>query len=149
MLYISQVSVIDMTVTFLYDMNDCAFERSEWTATDHFYWPKVSANAWGMFFHYSCPNPLALISNYAQMEIENVIINMNVTESDRSINATQNGRCFNFEDVGDYGFISNYGTVNIHNLTMERSLSRYMLYNEGMSSWFVHCFLKTNKKLVQ
>ena len=143
LLYISKVSVIDMTVTLLYDMNDCDYAWSDWTANSNFYWINTRWNSggwWvGQLYQWTCSNPLTLIMNHGQMEMENVIINMIVTESDKSIDATPDYRCFNFEDDGDYGFISNYGYITIHNLTMERSLSRYMLYNEGMSSRFMHC----------
>lgn len=90
----------------------------------------------GKVDQYECSNPSTLISNHGHMEVSNITINMNVTESSDSNNATRNWKCFRFEDDGEHGFISNYGIMTITDMVMERSLSRYMLYNEG--TWLHH-----------
>ena len=117
-------------------MNDCGYGWYDYTPSSQYYWIDTWWDgAWeGYINHWMCPNPMTLIRNHGQVEMDNISVNVNVTESVYPSNSWYSiNRCFNFDDDGDYGFISNYGTMTITDLSMERSLSRYMLYNEGMS----------------
>ena len=119
------VQINDLVLNYSYDMALCEYDIT--------YENDYSDYGPAEFYNYRCPDPLTLLHNSGQIEINDFLIYVDILNQ---IDASANSSQFWFEsvgddDVGDHGFIENYGILDIDKWRIQNDLGRIMVFNEG------------------
>ena len=126
---VDEVSITDLTVNYSYDMTNCQYL---YEITNH--------DIDGTANYYECTNPVILINNNGQLTMDNVRINVNLSNpyNDSDDNTTYDR--FAYEHDG--AVINNYGVLSISNLTLQVELSVDAMADGGVQMFCSVSFFK-------